>query len=440
MRATYRLLRDHRDLRLLLGAGLVSLTGDRLLAVGLAYYVYALTGSTAVSAATWLTLYLPSIAFSSLAGVFADRWDRLRTMVVANLLLALGLLPLLAVHHRSDVWVVYGVTTWEGLVMLFFSPAERAMVPRLVPDEELTSANAVNGQARDLSRLVGAAVGGVLVATGGIVAVTLTDVGTFAVAVALLLAIRTSGAVTAEPAVGPKLRRLRSDWVEGLGTVRHDRVLRVVLLFTLVAMTGEGVMGTLFAPFVRDVLHGSGSAFGVIVAVQAVGGVLGGLAAVAVGHRWSPVLMLGGGSVAFGLVDLALFLYPLAHVALWPADVLMVVVGLPGAVLGAGLTTLFQRSTTDAVRGRVSGALDTAVGVGVVAGSSGAGLLGDRLGIVPVLSAQGAAYVVAGLLVLVILRRAPAAAAPRQDRPAPTSPGRGSRRSRASGTPGHPPP
>jgi Na+/melibiose symporter-like transporter len=114
VRTTWRLLRRHRDLRLVLGADLVSLTGDRLLAVGLAYYVYALTGSTAVSAATWLTLYLPSIALSSLAGVFVDRWDRLRTMVIANLLLAAGLLPLLAVHDRGDVWIVYLVTTWEG--------------------------------------------------------------------------------------------------------------------------------------------------------------------------------------------------------------------------------------------------------------------------------------------------------------------------------------
>jgi Na+/melibiose symporter-like transporter len=422
VRTTWRLLRRHRDLRLVLGAGLVSLTGDQLLAVGLAYYVYALTGSTAVSAATWLTLYLPSIALSSLAGVFVDRWDRLRTMVIANLLLAAGLLPLLAVHDRGDVWIVYLVTTWEGVVALFFSPAERAMVPRLVPDEDLVAANAVNGQVRDVSRLVGAAVGGVVVAAGGIKAVTLVDVGTFVVAVALLVGVRTSGAVAAE-AVDTHAGRLggvRAEWSEGVRAVTSHPVLRVVALFTLVAMTGEGVMGTLFAPFVRDVLHGSGTDFGVVVAVQAVGGIVGGLAAVTVGQRLTPRAMFGAGAIVFGLVDLALFLYPLGYVAVWPAIALMVVVGLPGAVLMAGYATLVQRSTTDAFRGRVSGALDTVVGIGVVTGSVLAGLLGDSVGIIPVLSAQGAAYVLAGVLVLISLRRVPAAAGPPPGTPVPT--------------------
>ncbi|MGW3108465.1 MFS transporter [Streptomyces sp. NPDC001100] len=98
MRAVVVALR-RRHLRLLLSAGLVSLTGDWILRVGLAYYVYELTGNTLASALVLLASFIPQIVLRSLAGVFVDRWDLRRTMVAASVLLALGLLPLLAVHR-----------------------------------------------------------------------------------------------------------------------------------------------------------------------------------------------------------------------------------------------------------------------------------------------------------------------------------------------------
>src|SRR5512133_2770355 len=124
--APFRLLRRTPDLRLLLGAGLVSLTGDWLLGVGLAYAVYALTGSTLASAATLLSSFVPQMVVGSVAGVFVDRWDRKRTMVVANLLLAGGLLPLLLVTGADRIWVVYAVLATQSCVEVFFGPAEQA--------------------------------------------------------------------------------------------------------------------------------------------------------------------------------------------------------------------------------------------------------------------------------------------------------------------------
>src|SRR5689334_16179884 len=94
LRAPVRVLRGAPDLRLLLGAGLVSMTGDYVLSVGLVYSVYALTGSTLASAAALLSAFVPQVVVGSVAGVFVDRWDRKRTMTVTNVLLALGLLPL----------------------------------------------------------------------------------------------------------------------------------------------------------------------------------------------------------------------------------------------------------------------------------------------------------------------------------------------------------
>jgi MFS family permease len=195
--------------------------------------------------------------------------------------------------------------------------------------------------------------------------------------------------------------------MDGLRLVGHNRVLRLLAIFLLATTVGEGIMSTLFAPFVRQVLHGSNEAYGVVVAVQAVGGIVGGLVAAAIGHRVSPARLLGITAMVFGAIDLAIFLYPLAYVAVWPAAVGMVVVGLPGALMLAGFMTLFQRSTVDSHRGRVFGSLGAAEGVAVMVGTLGAGFLGQYVGIIPVLAVQGAGYVVAGLAMLITL---PAAA------------------------------
>ncbi len=435
LQAPFALLRRHRDLRLLLSAGLVSLSGDWVLGIGLAYSVYALTGSTLASAATLLSSFVPQVVVGSVAGVFVDRWDRKRTMVVANLLLAVGLLPLLLVSGADRIWVVYVVLAFESVVEVFFAPAEQALLPRVVPSDDLVAANGLNGQVQNLARLVGSAVGGIAAAAGGITTVALADGATFLVAAWLVSRIRTPGRAevqegsdaAADADAGAVVRgrfaALVDEWKVGLEATWHSPVIRALVVFTLITSAGEGIMGTLFAPYVREVLHSGAGIYGVIAGVQAIGGILGGFLVAAVATRWSPTLMLSVGAVVFGLVDLAIFLYPLLWVSPWPAVAGMIVVGLPGAVAIAGLRTLFQRHTVDAQRGRVFALSSLASAVSVVIGSLAAGLLGGTIGIVPVLAVQGVGYVAAGLLMLVLLDRAVRRTSPEPtlDLPSPRS-------------------
>ena len=392
--------------RSVLGAGLVSLTGDWVLRVGLAYYVYALTGSTVASAVTLLASFVPQIVLSSLAGVFVDRWNPKRTMVATNLLLAGGLLPLLLVSRAGDVWMVYLVMAWEGIVQQFFAPAEQKTLPHVADSEQLFTVNALFSQNRDASRLLGAALGGVLVAAGGLVPVVLVDVASFLIAAALIARIRlATSAPTPRSTMSLRGRvsEVRDEWIDGLRLSGRERVLRTLLVFLAVVSVGEGTMGTLFAPFVRSVLHGTGAAFGLINAAQAVGGIGGGFLAVLRGRRPDPVAVLGYAAAAFGTVDLILFLYPLAWPAVWPAATLIAGAGIAGAFMLTAAITLLQQHTTDRYRGRVFGALGAVEGLAIAIGTIAAGVLARVFGIVPVLSIQGAGYIVAGALVLVRL-------------------------------------
>jgi Na+/melibiose symporter and related transporters len=408
-----RRLRDalarNRNLRLLLSAGLISLTGDWIMRTGLAYSVYALTGSTLASATTLLASLIPQIVLGSLAGVYVDRWDRRRTMVVTNLLLAAGLLPLLAVHSGQQVWIIYLVTIGQSSLTQFFTAAEAAIIPHTVPVEDLVTANALNGQNRDIARLVGAALGGITAGLGGIIALALTDMASFAVAAAILALVRNP--VDQTPPVASD-RHLLRELADGARIAAHNRTLRLLLLFAVITGIGEAVMGTLMAPFVRDVLHASAQAYGLILSSQAAGGIIGGLLVATLGNRFQPRHLVGYGALTFGLLDLALFLYPLLTRTLWPAFVIMIIIGLPGALTIAGLFTVFQTSTSDAHRGRVFGLAGALEGAAMLAGALASGALGNHLGIVPVIATQGAGYCAAGLLMLLLLPRPQQATVP----------------------------
>ncbi|WLQ32280.1 MFS transporter [Streptomyces castrisilvae] len=415
MGALRQLLLQQRDYRLVLSAGLISLTGDWVLRTGLAYQIFHITGSTLASGGMLLASFLPQVLLGSTAGALVDRWDRLRTMITANVLLAAGLLPLLLVDGPDRIWIVYAVMFWEGTVQIFFEPAEKALVPLLVEPRQLITANALNAQNADIARLIGGALGGVTAARGGIGALTLLNVSTFALSALLLTRVaardgkrsgkrsrpRGERPVQRRAATGP-VRRLLSVCSAALGPTWQHRPLRVVLGFIVLTGVGQGIMSTLFAPFVVDVLHGSGAAYGTVVSAQAVGGIAGGLATAVIGDRFRPARLWTVGALLTGLIDLVIFCYPLAlrDAGVGPAIVCVVVVGLPAALMFTGLMTVIQDATDDAARGRVFGVLGAAEAASMLAGIAIGATGGERLGIIPLLTVQGFGLIAGGFLAL----------------------------------------
>jgi len=389
-----------RDYRLVLSAGLVSLTGDWILRTGLAFQVYVLTGSTLASGGLLLSSFVPMVVLGSLAGVFVDRWDRRRTMIVTNLLHAILLLPLLAVRDESAIWIVYAVVLVQSCLQQFFRPAEQSLIPVLVEPKQLVTANALNSQTGDIARLVGAGIGGLLAGLGGLPLLALVDAATFLVAMGLIVRVRHRVVRTLTQSASGAIRRLKQEWTEGIRLCVDGPGMRLLFVFCVITGIGEGVMSTLFAPFVSAELGGDGTAYGLIVSSQAVGGIVGGLVAAAIGSRLPAATMWGVGAFLFGLIDLALFCYPLVSDSLIPAFVCMIVVGLPGAFTVAGMMTVLQRLTEDSSRGRIFGAISAAEGVAVLIGIASAGVLGEVVGIIPVLVFQGLGYVIGGAVIL----------------------------------------
>jgi MFS family permease len=405
-----RILRQRNFQRLWLG-GLISMIGAWILIVGLPFEIYRRTGSTLATGAMVLAYLVPSIFLGSVAGVFVDRWDRKRLMVIINLVLAVALLPLLAIDALG-LWVAYAVLLLTSVLEQLFGPAEGALLPNLLesPDDDLVTANALNGMNNHLARLIGPAIGGIVVATGGLLAVAIIDAATFLVAAALIGSIRAphTRAIrtdTLEHEAATAWRRLVVEWRDGLGLVWRHPVLRAVLVFFAITRVGEGLTATLFVPWTTDVLGSDSAGYGALLSTQAIGGLAGAVVIGRMGSRIDPLRLLIFGALAFGLIDLVLFTYPVLFPFIGPALVGMVIVGVPGAAMMAGISTLEQTQAADSHRGRVIGAMGAVAGLGSLVGAVAAGFLGEVLPIVLLLVVQGSGYVIGGLTVLWLVRR-----------------------------------
>jgi MFS family permease len=150
----------NRIFALLWLGGLISFVGDWALLIALPVFVYDLTSSTLATGAMFMAQSLPRLLLGSIAGVFVDRWDRRRTMVAANLLSAAVLLLLLLVRTPADLWILYITAFAQTTVTLFFNPAESALVPHLVADDQLLHANALTALNWELTRLIAPPLGG----------------------------------------------------------------------------------------------------------------------------------------------------------------------------------------------------------------------------------------------------------------------------------------
>jgi MFS family permease len=407
--SSIQLLVHHRDFSLVWTAGLISMMGDWILWVVLPIRVYELTGSSFATAGLVASLVAPQIVFGSFAGVFVDRWDRRRTMMFASLLQSAVIVPLLLVDTEGTIWIAYPVIALSATLFTFSEPAENAFLPRLVPEIELVQANALNALNNSLARLVGPALGGILYLAGGLTLVTVADAATFAGAALLLAVVRAGGRPeTAQHGDEPTtasgaLARVGHEWVDGLRSIRRSRPVTVILGVAGATAIGEGIFSVMFLIWITEALSGGVPQLGWFMSAQAVGGLLGALVIGFFARRFTPERLFGVGLLAFGILDLVLFNYPLVLSGLALGLVLIVLVGIPSVAAMSGRQTLLQRDVPDHYRGRVFAALGTTSAALMLVATLTAGIVGETVGPIAMLNVQGAAYIVSGVVVLVLL-------------------------------------
>jgi MFS family permease len=385
----------------------ISLTGDWVLFVALPFYVYSLTGSALATGIMFIVQTIPSILFGSIAGVFVDRWDRKRTMFIANLAQAITLIPLFIVHSQQWIWVVYIFAFIEALISQFFEPAKNAIIPNLVDEEHLIAANSLNSMSQELTRLIGPVLGGLLLGLLGINSVIVVDAASFLIS-AGMIALIVLPPNTNQPQVQNEtphpwasIGKVWHEWVEGLQLVRKQQLITGIFVVFGVAMVGEGIIEVLIAAYVKQVMHGNALVLGWLMTAQAIGGIAGSLIIVQLSKVIHPTKLIPLSALIFGPLIIVIANFPVLPVVLPLATIIGV------AVIGffVSMITLLQGNVADEYRGRIFGALNTVQAITMLFGMILASGLGDRIGIVPMLEVDAAFNILAGILAFFLIRK-----------------------------------
>ena len=306
MASTAEVLRQ-RNFRLLLAGRGVSVLGDRMVAVALAFAVLDVGGS-ASDVGLVLAAAAAPLALSVLAGgVVADRLPRRTVMVAADVLRVAtqGAMAALLIAGVAEVWMLAVLAALTGLGTGFFSPASTALLPELVPADDLQRANALTATATSGGEIAGPILAGVLVAAAGPGTAIAVDAATFAVSAACLLALRLAPR-------GPRASTsFARDLVEGWAAFRARRWVWTFVVYFALVNTMWAAWSAL-GPVVADRELGGAEAWGVVLGALGVGA----LAGSALATRTDPSRPLVVAALMEGLFALPLaFLAAGAHVA-----------------------------------------------------------------------------------------------------------------------------
>ena len=350
----------HRDFRLLWSGMCISLLGDGVFFVALAWQVYALSNVPSALAIVGIAMTVPTIAFLLLGGVISDRLDRRRVMLMADLArgIAVGAIAVLSLTGALRLWQLAALAAVYGVGTAFFDPSFDAIVPDLLPADALGGANSLDQFVRPIAlRLAGPGVGGVLITAAGAGVAFGFDAASFLASGIALLAM----------AARPRVTQARSGSIAremgaGFSYVRRHAWLWATLASAAIAyLLFMGPTEVLVPFIVKNQLRGSAAELGLVFAAGGIGSVL---CAVALSQRGLPQRQITWMYVFWTLATLAIAGYGLAH-ALWGlmlASLAFNALETAGTIIWA---TIKQRHVPASLLGRVS-SLDWLISIGLL--------------------------------------------------------------------------
>ena len=277
-RAPYLALR-HRDYRRLIVSQLLSLTGSQMQVVAINWHVYLLTKSPLALGFVGLTRVVPIVAFSLWGGVVADRHDRRRVMIatqVAMTVVALALWGTTATD-RESLWLIYVLNALSASAVAFDGPSRQALIPRLVPPEDLPGALSLNLSVFQASLIGGPALAGLLIAhagqgTRGLALIYLLNAASFLAVIYALATMHTSGA----PEPGAHHTETLAALREGLHFVFTTPLMVWTMGLDFLATFFSGAT-SLLPIFADQVLKVGARGYGILAAAPAIGALAGSL-------------------------------------------------------------------------------------------------------------------------------------------------------------------
>lgn len=343
------LIRRHRDYRLLWLGQVVSQLGDWFNTVAVYALLYELTGSATSVAIMFVVQQMPSAFVGPWAGVLVDRLDRRRVMIAADLLRGVAVLGLLAVRSADLVWLTYAVMGVMVVGTSFFEPARSAVLPSVVPTEDLVLANSLSSVTWATMLTVGAAVGGMVTAWLGRDVSFVLNSASFFLSAVLISRMR----LTRRLPTGAAEAARRTGLTAGLAYLASARDVRAYVSVKASWAVAGGVMLllTVFGGRVFALGGGAALGIGVLYAARGIGSGLGAFAVrgLARADRRQLERSLAPAFLAIGLAYASLSIVP----NIWLAALAVSMAHAAGAIVWVASTVLLQMAVPDSFRGRV---------------------------------------------------------------------------------------
>ena len=388
-----------RGLGYLVGSEGISVAGDWVLLTAAAVTVFKETGSTtAVSLMLGLAV-VPTVLLGPIAGAVADRVDRRRVMLLADMLSALVLLAcLVGVSVGLKLPAVYLAVAAVAVISTFDRPASEALLPRLVGPGGLGRANSSVRFATRLAQIAGPAAASGLLSTGGLSLVLGVDAVSFVFSGLLVLGI--DARVSLPGGDGGSHSPLRAA-AAGIAYVRaRGRLLMVIMAIGVVSLFGPVVnAGTI--TLVSDELKLADHFYGILLAVEGGGALLLALAFFGLGKRLRLLPTGAGALIVTGVSAILLGIAP----NLLAASVAMALQGAGVVGLQVGFASYLQGETEDAYRGRVMSLVSVVASFAALVGFAGAGPLVSVIGVRQAFELVGAVIILASLPVVALAWR-----------------------------------
>ena len=379
-----------RPLFTLYAADVISLSGNAVAQLAIPWFVLVTTGSAALTGLAVFFNFLPIVIAAFFGGVIVDRLGFRTTSVVADLASA-GTVAAIPLLHTT-----FGIELWQLLALVFLGAlldapggtARRALFPAAVElaGMKLERATGIRSAIQSGSLLVGAPIGGVLVAKFGATAALWLDAASFLVSAALVAtaipAVRKPGAEAETPG------RVFGELVEGLRFIRDRRLLRALVLTVLITNLLDAPFPVIMAVFAREA-YGSAADLGLLYGVWGGSALAGALAYGAIGHRLPRRLTFVGCFAIVPVGYLALATLPRLPVAL----AVLALSGFAAGPLNPVINTVLFPIVPTALRGRVFGAIRAGAWASIPAGVLLGGVVVGAIGVAATFLAIGLCYV-----------------------------------------------
>ncbi|BCX06629.1 MAG: MFS transporter [Fischerella sp.] len=363
-----------RNYRLFFAGQGISLIGTWMTQTATIWLVYSLTQSPLMLGLVGFSSQIPSFILAPFGGVFVDRFSRHRTLIGTQILsiiqsLALAILALTGVIH---IWHIIVLSLFQGIISAFDAPARQAFVVDLVePQEDLANAIAINSTMFNGARLVGPAIGGLLVAGVGAAYCFLIDGLSYIAVIIALLAMRIKPQKTIASMSNP-LQQIKEGFLYAFG---FAPIRALLLLSALVSFFG--LQYTVLVPvFAEKILQGSAETLGFLMAASGVGALAGGIylasrkSILGLGR----LIVVGPAILGIGLIAFSLSRY--LALSLFT----MLFVGLGTIFQVAAGNTVLQTIVEDEKRGRVMSLLTMSFLGTIPLGNLLGGALADLIG------------------------------------------------------------